>query len=180
MAGDELRGPWRPPGLRAHALDDDTLAALAYIVVDERVGPYYALAIEPWPSVDAWGRMRFPRRHEVGHVVLHVDVLRAELYEGLRDRAPRIGDVFAGTLASEAEEFVRSEEQFAWEHPLSDLVSGAVYDVTADARAAVKAAFYAASIPPLPRAAAEARGLIEQGDHVVTPAPVKSLSEGRS
>jgi hypothetical protein len=166
-ATSEHRGrrPWRPPTVQALEL-----APFSYLVVDEIVGGSLGLVLSGWPDVDEQGRLRF------GGTPTMLGADRAALQRFLDEhrrptasarRPLRIGDAFAvrvipGALAEVGDELAaqtRLEPLLAPE----EWIEPPVYDVSADAREAAKAAFYAAVAPVLtPRKAAELAVLTEE------------------
>jgi hypothetical protein len=140
--GSDRGRPWVPRSLSR--LKDPS--ALSYVVVDEMDERIVRLTVSPWPVTDAYGRLRFYLRGET----LQVGVPRRALQEFLgRNRRPpriatrpvRIGDVFAFKVKSEV-----SDEGF---YRPEDWIGRPAYDISADAREAAKASFYAAVTPTL-------------------------------
>jgi hypothetical protein len=115
------------------------VAELSYITIDEISQGIVTLLVSPWPEVDERGRLRFAASRPVA-----VDVDEAALTaylkrrhpEHLRDRPLREGDVFAARTAIPPRPR-RPRELSAWLHR-------PVFDVTADARDAAKAATFRA------------------------------------
>jgi hypothetical protein len=134
--------PWAPRSLSR--LKDTS--GLFYVVVDEMDERSVRLSVSPWPVVDKYGRLRF---HLLGET-LQVGAPRRALQLFLNThrlpskgakRPLRIGDVFAvrGKGSIPATDFPRPE----------DWMQVPVHDITADAREAAKASFYAAVAPTL-------------------------------
>ena len=128
-----------------------TLEAPAlYIVVDEMIGGHLTLSVAPWPSLDARGRVRFPRAQSRWRIGARTVELRRFLnsHRLPRDnatRALRIGDVFAATLVEGADLDALDDnlvEPREW-------IAPPVTDISADARDLVKTAFYSAVAPLL-------------------------------
>ena len=164
-AFDPDRGrPWVPRALSR--LKDPS--ALSYVVVDEMDERIVRLSVSPWPVIDAYGRLRF----YLGGETLQVGVPRRALQEFLgRHRRParistrpiRIGDVFAFKVKAEV-----SDEGF---YRPDDWIGKPTYDISADAREAAKASFYAAVTPTLePKVDAEIIAMAEERK----PAPPRS------
>jgi hypothetical protein len=149
---DRSSDEWTPPSLPRFRE-----GGFHYVVVDEIVGPTVGLTLSAWPRLDGQGRLRFSENgvYLVGSPIDELERFVGEhrLPEELRDRPLRVGDVFAVRvkpsalrgLSDEANEEQRLEpflEPERWIEP-------PLYDVTADARDASKAAFYAAVTPTL-------------------------------
>ncbi|MDH4177983.1 MAG: hypothetical protein OEW31_10680 [Thermoleophilia bacterium] len=128
-----------------------------YVVVDEILGSVVGLAVSPWPSVDAEGRLRF-RTGDVLTVAADRVELQGFLGEHrlpaeLRERPLRIGDVFAVSvrpgvlekLAGGAAAHARLEAPVA---PAAWMLAP-VHDISAEAREATKVAFYASVAPTM-------------------------------
>ena len=121
------------------------LDRLSYIVVDELESGRAGLSVYRWPRVDEWGRVRFLLDEGPVLVGVPVETLRRFVW---RHRLPRrgarrplrIGDVFAAETSGQPPQ--RLDDPAEWLRP-------PVYDITADAREAVKAAFFAAVAPTL-------------------------------
>lgn len=152
--------PWVPPILAN--VPPEVVRTLRYVVlddVDDAEGDVVLVA-EPWPTVDALGRVRHASeeaREQYVAVTKWVRLLeRRRIPEPVRTRAPRIGDAFAMRL------------------PRSGDVSrpvGPVVDVTADAREAARASFYGAVALPMDAALAERLRDREAGPHLVVDLP---------
>jgi len=127
--------PWSPPSLAATGVE---VADLSYLLVEEIVRAEAHLQRWEWPSADRDGRLSWPTLRPLAQVAVPVEVLRWQLYQpqagGLR-RRPRAGDVFAVRWAAGRRAPARVAD-------LRTLFSEA-YDVSADARAAAKLAFFA-------------------------------------
>ena len=158
--------PWRPPSLARVDLE-----GFSYVVVDDIDGSAAGLAVSAWPRVDSAGRIRFSG----GAVMLGADANALQLFlaehrrpRELAERPLRIGDVFAVQPLAGALEQVRAElDERRRLNPFLDPASWMrppVYDISADAREAAKASFYAAVTPTLePESASELEGLLEEG-----------------
>ncbi len=114
---------------------------LIYVVVDEIEGSAVGLSVSDWPRVD--------------------------------ERPLRVGDAFAVRPRPGALEQARDElEQQRRLEPFFDparWIKPPVYDITADAREAAKASFYAAVTPTLePREATQLQGLEQHGPPPLT------------
>jgi hypothetical protein len=70
-----------------------------------------SLTVSPWPRADPLGRLRFAQDGEQ-EVAVTVEHLQAFLYADRLDRVPRIGDVFAARVETDALD--------AAGHPLAD------------------------------------------------------------
>jgi hypothetical protein len=119
----------------------EQLSAFGYVVVEELVGRLALLRHWPWPDVDQFGRLVWVGESEQDSTAaaIDLDLLRAQLYTPNRlRRRPRCGDAFAvqdaGGTGWSAEQEVAD---------LRELFSGAVYDISADAREAAKLAYHA-------------------------------------
>jgi len=110
---------WRPGPPAADVTEDDD-----YVVVDDRSGGTVTLVVSAWPSLDAVGRLVFPDFEGSQRLVVADE---AEVAAAAGVSSVRVGDVFR----------VRGSEgpASAWRD---------VVDVTAQARAAAKAALYGA------------------------------------
>ncbi len=125
----------RTPGI-------DDLAELSYITVDEVSQGVVTLLISEWPDADERGRLRFrgaePVAVDVDQARLAAYLAIARLPERVRDRPLREGDAFAArTTIRRRVPGPRS--------PISRWLKGPVFDVTADARDAAKAAYLTAA-----------------------------------
>lgn len=136
--------PWFPPSLRGAVKRAEKLRTeWQYVVVEEVVGATAELMRWPWPSADRVGRLCWD--DDAGDRVMFAVVpqrfLRLQLYAPNHlERRPRAGDTFAVRLTGPAG--WGTEEEVA---DLADLLPGAVYDVSADAREAAKLAYQGAS-----------------------------------
>ena len=126
---------WLPQSLAATGVD---VAELSYLLVEEIVRAEAHVQRWEWPSADRDGRLSWPTLRPLAQVAVPVDVLRWQLYQpqtgGLR-RRPRAGDVFAVRWSAGRRTPARVAD-------LRTLFTEA-YDVSADARAAAKLAFFA-------------------------------------
>ena len=113
------RDLWRPGPPAADVTEDDD-----YVVVDDRSGGTVTLVVAAWPSLDAVGRLVFPDFEGAQRVVTASE---AEFAGAVGASSVRVGDVFRlrGTEG----------EPSTWRDAV---------DVTAQARAAAKAALYGA------------------------------------
>jgi hypothetical protein len=128
--------------------DIQSVAELSYIAIDEIGDGLVTLIVSQWPELDESGRLRFPEPEPVA-----VDVDRAAFEallaehrrpRDLADRALREGDAFAArTTGTEELDGGERRDPGRWIVP-------PVYDVTADARDAAKAAFFGVVGTPLP------------------------------
>lgn len=111
------------------------VADLSYITIDEISEGIVTLLVSPWPEVDDHGRLRF-----AGSGPISIDVGEDELADHLAKRHPqhlrrrrlREGDAFAAPTA-----LVRRPGRH---RKLSTWLRQPVFDITADARDAAKAA----------------------------------------
>jgi len=110
---------WRPGPPAADVTEDDD-----YVVVDDRGGGTVTLVVSAWPSLDPVGRLVFPEFDGAQRVIA---VREAEFARAVGASTVRVGDVFRvrGTEG----------ESGTWRDAV---------DVTAQARAAAKAALYGA------------------------------------
>lgn len=115
---------------------------LSYITVDEIGEGVVTLLISDWPEVDERGRLRFsgapPVSVDVGETRLAAYLAKVRLPERLRERPLREGDAFAARTTIK-------QRAPAPERPVSRWLKAPVYDVTADARDAAKAAYLTAA-----------------------------------
>ena len=110
--------------------DIQSVAELSYIAIDEIGDGLVTLIVSQWPELDESGRLRFPEPEPVA-----VDVDRAAFETLLAEhRRPR-------DLADRA--LGERRDPGSW-------IVAPVYDVTADARDAAKAAFFGVVGTPLP------------------------------
>jgi hypothetical protein len=125
---------------RAPGIADVT--ELSYITVDEVSEGIVTLLISEWPEMDERGRLRFPGAGpvavEVGEARLAAHLARVRLPERLRDRQLREGDAFAARTAI-------GRRPPGTRRPIADWLGEPVFDVTADARDAAKAAYLTAA-----------------------------------
>ena len=128
--------PWAPEGL---AIPTAEAGAWSYVVLEEIVDGVALLRRWPWPVVDPLGRLLWPGGAEqrTDSATVPVTALTAQLYEpnGLL-RRPRCGDAYA--LPSAAPTPWRTGRE---RRDLRDVFGPAVYDISADARDAVKIAY---------------------------------------
>lgn len=131
--------PWVPEDLPVSAQET---AGWTYVVLEELIDGLALLRRWPWPVVDALGRVRWLHgtEHQTDSATIDVGLLAAQLYtEANRiDRRPRCGDTFA----------VPAHAGMKWRgartQDLRDLFGeSGVFDITADAREAVKIAYQA-------------------------------------
>jgi hypothetical protein len=109
------------------------VSELSYITIDEISEGIVTLLVSPWPEIDEHGRLRF-----AGSEPRSVDVDQGELTRHLATRHPvhlrrrvlREGDAFAAPLTRRPG---RRQKVSAW-------LGQPVFDITADARDAAKAA----------------------------------------
>ncbi len=143
-----VRRPWLPAQLAA-GFDATTVIELAYIGVDEIVDEIATLTVAPWPAADGLGRLCFDGSASRGHLLVHVDELRQQLYAGWLQRKPRIGDVFGAAVAPEVEAVLAAGDDVGLdkERRLADALPGDVHDLSAEARTVAKLAYYAALAP---------------------------------
>jgi hypothetical protein len=159
------RRPWKPPDL-----DERDFARLFYLVVDEIVGGSLGLVLSDWPEVDEQGRLRFdgtPVMLGAEREALQSFLSEHRLPGALAQRPLRIGDAFAVRVIRDA--LAEVSDELAAQTRLEPLLPPAkwieppVYDVSAEAREAAKAAFYAAVTPTLgPGEAAALANLTEE------------------
>lgn len=148
--GDDSAAELWDPGLSA--VSRNQWNGYSYIVVEEIFDDDAELVLSAWPRLDERGRLRFSDETERRSV----DVSRTELQAALSDRryvSPRVerlgrdqlqrrsvavGDVFA--LLGSLDDVAKLLEKGSW----ATLRRHAIYDITAMARDAAKAAMYAA------------------------------------
>lgn len=132
---------WLPAILRSR----DERRTLRYVVVDEIESHLVGLSVSDWPTIDDVGRLRFgsKRARSVGALRSDLErfLARHRLPRPGSRRAVRIGDVFA-VAVKEPVPTGETADPAAWIDP-------PLYDVTAEARDAAKAAFYSAVAPTL-------------------------------
>lgn len=129
--------PWRPPVLRD--VPARVLNALTYVVLDDLDAEDGEVVVDlsAWPQLDQLGRVRHDLATTVEVDLPVRDLARlAAKAKGRAKRPPRIGDAFAMLLRSRSLEGLKA--------PV-----GPAVDVTVDARAAARAAFYGAVSTPL-------------------------------
>ena len=162
--------PWCPQSLvtsPAVGAAEATVADLSYLLVEEIVRAEAHLQRWEWPGADRDGRLTWSRLQPLAQVAVRVDLLRWQLYQpqaggGLR-RRPRAGDVFAVRWAAGRRAPSRVSD-------LRTLFTEA-YDVSADARAAAKLAFFAVQSSQLDLAPEDDAALAEASP----PAPVLTV-----
>ena len=130
--------PWSPEDL---PLPHAELAALSYVVVEEIVGRVALLRRWPWPDVDELGHLVWldDSEYDSDAAGVALELLRTQLYAPNKlTRRPRCGDTFAVQGWPQS---ARHDEQELGD--LRELFTGAVYDISADAREASKVAYHA-------------------------------------
>jgi hypothetical protein len=176
-APEDVRRPWLPAGLRVHGLTQADVGALTYLVVDEIVGSAVTLVLSAWPWADGRGRVRFAVDEDTRGVTVDAGALQRSLYRGRLDRRPRIGDVFAAVVPQSVHDVQEPDEAPLWTRPVSDLVDGPVYDVTAEAREVAALADRALVAPVLSVVEAARLGVPGRGDRpAARPAPRRDLA----
>jgi hypothetical protein len=126
----------------------ESVAELSYIAIDEIGDILVTLLVSGWPELDESGRLRFP---DFEPTAVDVDTAAFEAFlsehrrpRDLADRPLREGDAFAArTTGTEELEPAERRDPGRW-------ILAPVYDVTADARDAAKAAFFSVVGTPLP------------------------------
>jgi hypothetical protein len=141
--------PWVPMSFAGERIE---WTALSYIVVDELSREVAGLVVAGWPRIDTKGRVRFGGSS--WRVGARLDELVALLDEERRVPPPppgvaparkrpiRVGDAFAGRVE-------RPRGRSAAVPVLSRWLAGPIYDVSADARDAAKAALFGALAPTM-------------------------------
>jgi hypothetical protein len=140
---------WVPQGFAGKPIPWPTLS---YIVVDELSREVAGLVVASWPRLDPKGRVRFSGSSwRVGARLDELDAL-LDAQRNLPETPPgsepawqrpvRIGDAFAAQV-------VRPRGRSAAVPALSRWLSAPIYDVSADARDAAKAALYGALAPTM-------------------------------
>lgn len=121
---------WKPLGLPLSPESSDR-----YVVVDERLYGRLTLAVAPWPTLDRAGRLHFQPSSAMGVEEVALQSAASKSRQGLKeeaaDRPIRIGDVFL------VRELAGSDPR-KWGH---------IFDVSAQAREAVKIALHSAVAP---------------------------------
>jgi hypothetical protein len=163
MNHTDLR-PWLPRSLREHGLTRKTVNQLVYVVVDDIDDEVAVLAVYPWPVADRAGRVRFLELEDCRHVGISKRKLESQLYRKLIRRLPRSGDVFGASLTDPAREWLRTHQDTMWPRALDSFLRGPVYDLSADARAVAKLAYYAAMTPVLDKEHVDQWNLAEKTD----------------
>jgi hypothetical protein len=140
---------WVPQGFAHEPISWPTLS---YIVVDELSKDVAGLVVASWPLLDPKGRVRFSgsswrvgARVDELMALLEAERAVAETRAGsgsARQRPVRIGDAFAA-------EVTRPRGRIAAVPALSRWLSPPIYDVSADARDAAKAALFGAVAPTM-------------------------------
>ena len=141
--------PWVPAGFSEKPI---TWTALSYLVIDELSKEVASLVVSSWPVHDSKGRVRFSGSSwgvgaRVDELVAllnkHRIVPPARAGSAAPSRRPlRIGDAFAARTT-------RPRGRRAAVPPLARWLSPPVYDVSADARDAAKAALFGALAPTM-------------------------------
>ena len=128
--------PWAPEALpiNRHEFDQWT-----YVVLEEIVDEIAVLRRWPWPTVDRLGRLVWTggTEHQTDETAVDLGLLKSQLYtpNGLL-REPRCGDVFA------VPRLARNHPRARRVRDLRDLLgTGALYDISADAREAARIAY---------------------------------------
>lgn len=165
---------WAPEDL---PIDKAELGSWAYVVLEEIVDDLALLRSWPWPVVDPLGRLLWPGKAELetDSVAVSIGLLQAQLYTTANNikRQPRCGDTFAVPGAS-----VRRWPRRRVIDLRAVFGEGAVYDISADAREAVKIAYQAslAAIGPADESdPAQAAGVARVLDRVDAPLPPLSV-----
>lgn len=138
-----VRGRGAPVAPRAGAVAGVShIAELSYVTVDEVSQGIVTLLVSEWPEIDERGRLRFPRADpvalDVDEAVLAAYLPAVRLPRRLADRPLREGDAFAARTTLGRRPPGRSQDPGTW-------LKGPVFDVTADAREAAKAAYLSAA-----------------------------------
>jgi len=141
--------PWVPVGFADKPV---TWTALSYLVIDELSKQVARFVVSSWPVLDAKGRVRSSGSSwEVGAAVAELVAMlnqhRIVPPAGQGPAAPsrrplRIGDAFAASAT-------RPRGQHAAVPPLARWLSPPIYDVSAAARDAAKAALFGALAPTM-------------------------------
>jgi hypothetical protein len=115
------------------------LRRYSYVVLEELIQGSALLMAWQWPDADAIGLPIWPdATARPRESVIDRDLLAAQLYRPSRlRRSPRVGDVFAVAKTGPGWRTDRVDDVTA-------LVSGRVFDITIDARAAAKLAYFGA------------------------------------
>ena len=162
--------PWAPEDLPVPV---EELAGFSYVVLEEIVGAQALLRRWPWPDVDPYGRLIWLEdgEHDGGAAAAPVELLRAQLYTPNKiRRRPRCGDTFA----------VRGSGDAAWQAEdqvgdLRTLLTGPVYDISADAREAAKLAYHAGLGAVLPEEKVDEQTRTEQARNLGARASLRPL-----
>lgn len=130
--------PWAPEDL---PIKRNEFALWTYVVLEEIVDGVALLRRWPWPVVDGLGRLVWPdgSEQDTDAIAVNVELLKNQLYtaNGL-ERQPRCGDTFAVARGAAGQSRTRRLRD------LRDAFgSGALYDISADAREAAKIAYQA-------------------------------------
>jgi hypothetical protein len=175
---DQDARTWLPDSLHGE-VSRRKLAKYSYVVLEELIQGSALLLAWPWPEADSVGVPTWPRRTaEPLESVIDVEPLRAQLYRPSRlRRPPRVGDVFAVERLGPGWRHERVDE-------VSVLVGGNVYDVTVDARAGAKLAYFGAvtgerrpaAVRQRDRRLRAADGGDKRATRLRTRAPVKELT----
>ena len=162
--------PWAPEDVPVPAAE---LAGFSYVVLEELVGSLALLRRWPWPDVDPYGRLVWleDSEHDSGAAAVPVDLLRAQLYTPNKlSRRPRCGDTFA--VRSPADSAWQAEDQVS---DLRTLLTGPVYDISADAREAAKLAYHAGLGAVLPAEKVDEQTRTEQAKALNARASLRPL-----
>jgi hypothetical protein len=154
---DQVRPPlssvWALAPSREELLTEP-VPVVEYVVVDELEEQVAVLVIEPWPSVDERGRLRFESPDQrstveadaepLQHLLLErksVEQLSEEQRVAFVSRPLRVGDVFCAVI-DRAALAAGADSPRQW-------LRAPVIDVTAEARDAARAQYFAAVGPVL-------------------------------
>jgi len=147
------RPPWHVLGLPP-ARSAAQVVGWRYVVLEEMIDDVALLRRWRWPVADELGHLFWADVAQQDCTTTPVGVLRDQLYgpSGLR-RAPRIGDTFAVIADTAARRWPPSTRN------LRPLLSGRVFDVSAEARLAARLAYQGslAAVLPAPGAPDEGR-----------------------
>jgi hypothetical protein len=125
---------WVPDSLHKEDVD---LAGFSYVILEELIDQLALLMASPWPKADAAGRPVWESAEDRRDAAIDQRLLQEQLYAASKlKRTPRVGDVFA---------VERLGPGWDTDDPVADartLLAGQIYDVTVDAREAVKVAYF--------------------------------------